>query len=179
MLGTLIHSHRQGRRKVNTQQPVVQRLLRSTLLLTWAALAPMRWAAAQEEISSFASVQDDGSLRMAGSVVQLYGIYIPPTSQSCYTFVRPVACASRAALALDFKISGQFIHCRPKATNPDGSLTASCSAENEDLGAWMLQQGWALARPDAPFEYAALEKIARSKGIGIWGIPVERVPPKP
>ena len=159
---------------MNTRQPAIH-----LLLLALAALAPVRWATAQEEFSSFASVQEDGSLRVAGNRVHLYGIYIPPTGQSCYTFVRPVACGSRAALALDFKISGDFVHCLPRATNPDGSIMASCSAGNQDLSAWMLQQGWAVARPDAPFEYAALERIAQSKGIGIWGIPVERIPRKP
>jgi endonuclease YncB( thermonuclease family) len=82
-------------------------------------------------------------------------------------------CGSRAALALDFRISGQFVHCTQRAANPDGSIVASCTAENEDLSEWMLQHGWAVARPEAPFEYGAMEKIARSRGIGIWGIPVE------
>jgi len=41
------------------------------------------------------------------------------------------------------------------------------------MSAWMLKRGWAVALPDAPFEYSAVEKIARSKGIGIWGIPVD------
>lgn len=59
----------------------------------------------------------------------------------------------------------------PIATNPDGSLTARCSSEGEDLSAWMLQRGWAVALPDAPFEYQTMEKIARAQGIGIWGIP--------
>jgi endonuclease YncB( thermonuclease family) len=39
----------------------------------------------------------------------------------------------------------------------------------------MLRQGWAVALPDAPFEYAAMEKIARTKGIGIWGIPIDTI----
>jgi len=41
------------------------------------------------------------------------------------------------------------------------------------LSEWMLQSGWAVALPDAPFEYSAMESIARSRGIGIWGIPVD------
>ena len=129
--------------------------------------------AAGQEISSFAFVQEDGTLRVAGNLIHLYGIYIPPTDRSCSTFIRPVPCGTRASLALDFKISGDFVHCVPRATNPDGSITASCSAANDDLSAWMLQKGWAVALPDAPFEYAAMERIAQSRGIGIWGTPVD------
>ena len=136
-------------------------------------MTPVHRAVADGEISSFAFVQGDGSLKIAGNLIHLYGIYIPPTDQTCYTFIRPVPCGTRASLALELKISGDFVHCTPRATHPDGSITASCSAGNEDLSAWMLQRGWAVARPDAPFEYAAMEKIAQSKGIGIWGIPVD------
>lgn len=139
------------------------------------ALTPalMRPARAQSEISSFAFVQQDGTLKVAGSLIHLYGIYVPPTDQTCYTFIRPVPCGTRASLALELKISGDFVHCNPTATHADGSVTARCVAGNTDLSAWMLQQGWAVALPDAPFEYTALEKIAQSKGIGVWGIPVD------
>jgi endonuclease YncB( thermonuclease family) len=79
-------------------------------------------------------------------------------------------------LALDFKISGDFVHCIPHYVNPDSSVIASCRSGNEDLSEWMLQRGWAVALPDAPFEYAAMERIARARGIGVWGIPVEVIP---
>jgi endonuclease YncB( thermonuclease family) len=137
------------------------------------AIATAPWAMADPEISSFAFVQEDGSLKVAGNLVHLYGIYIPPTAQACQTFIRPAPCGPRASLALGFKISGDFVHCMPRASNPDGSITASCRSGSEDLSEWMLQSGWAVALPDAPFEYSAMENIARSRGIGIWGIPVD------
>lgn len=131
-------------------------------------------AMAATEISSFAFVGEDGSLTISGQHVRLYGIYVPPTDQTCYTFIRPMPCGTRAALALDFKISGEFVHCVERVANPDGSITAACRVGNDDLSEWMLQKGWAIALPDAPFAYAALEKVARSKGIGIWGVPIDR-----
>ena len=45
----------------------------------------------------------------------------------------------------------------------------------EDLSAYLLEQGWAVALPDAPFEYQTLEKIARSRGFGVWGTPVDNI----
>ena len=48
------------------------------LFAAFACMAPVQWAAA-DEFSSFASVQTDGSLKIAGYLVRLYGIYIPPT----------------------------------------------------------------------------------------------------
>jgi endonuclease YncB( thermonuclease family) len=145
----------------------------NTLSAVLLGIALIPCANADQEISGMASVLEDSSIKLSGYVVHLYGIYIPPTDQTCYTFVRPSPCGTRTAMALDFKISGQFVHCTPHATNPDGSIVASCRVENEDLSEWMLQRGWAVAAPGAPFEYTTMERIAQSRGIGIWGIPVE------
>ncbi len=148
-------------------------LLLPLLCAAYCAWPMIECAAAEAEISSFAFVQQDGSMRISGNLIHLFGIYIPPTDQTCSTFIRPVPCGTRASLALDFKVSGEFVHCIPRTGNPDGSITASCSAGNEDLSAWMLQRGWAVALPDAPFEYRTMERIAQSKGIGVWGLPLE------
>lgn len=134
--------------------------------------------ATEPEISSFAFVNEDGTLRISGYLIHLYGIYIPPTGQTCYSFVKPLQCGTRASLALEFRISGDFVRCQPRGTNPDGSIVASCKSGDEDLSEWMLQRGWAVALPDAPFPYAAMERIAQSKGIGIWGIPIDSFPRK-
>lgn len=147
-------------------------------LLLFASLASstvLQHAYAAPDISSFAFVHEDGSLTISGYRIHLYGIYIPPTERTCYTFMRPVPCGPRASLALEFKISGDFVRCTERAQHSDGSITASCNANGEDLSEWMLQRGWAVALPDAPFQYAAMEKIARAKGIGVWGIPVDPV----
>lgn len=127
-----------------------------------------------EEISGYAFVQDDGSLRVSGRTIRLFGIHIPSTAQTCRRFERPVVCAPQAALALDFKIGTDFVHCAPQSRNDDGTITALCRAGGHDLSAYLLERGWALALPDAPFEYAALEKIASHKGVGVWGFSVEK-----
>jgi endonuclease YncB( thermonuclease family) len=132
------------------------------------------------EFSSYARVNEDGSLRVGTREVHLYGIYIPPTGQHCRTYVSPPVCGSRAALALEFRIQG-FVHCQQKSVNRDRSVNAVCtvdrthSAEGEDLAAYLIRQGWALALPEAPFEYHALEKIARQQSAGVWGFTVDGI----
>ena len=133
-----------------------------------------------ESIRSYARVRDDGSLQVGQYDVRLHGIYMPPTERICRSWISPVRCAERGVLALDFKISG-FAHCFPLARLGDGTLDATCFVgrtafdEGEDLSAYLLRKGWALALPDAPFEYHALEKIARHRGLGVWGIPADRI----
>ena len=151
-------------------------MIRRLALALLAALALGPAPAAAEEFTSYAIVREDGSMAIAGRVVQLYGIYIPDTGVTCRTFTSPAQCGSRAALALEFKTGSQFVTCREVAGLADGSVSAVCWtwSDEEDLAAYLIRQGWALARPEAPFEYAALERIAERQGIGVWGFPVDR-----
>lgn len=141
-----------------------------------AALLPARAATAAGEIVSYALVQQDASLNVAGKRIYLYGIYIPPTGQVCQRNFRPPLCGSRAAVALDSKIQG-FVSCRPVLRNRDRSIDAFCRTRlpGEDLGGWLISQGWALALPNAPFSYHALERIAQSRKRGVWGFPADSV----
>lgn len=128
------------------------------------------------DLSGYAIVRDDATLRVKGRTIHLYGIHIPPTGSSCRPLQRPPRCTSRAALALEFKKGANFVHCEPRQDHADRTLTAICRVKGEDLAAYLLERGWALALPEAPFEYHALEKIARHRGLGIWGIPLDNVP---
>jgi endonuclease YncB( thermonuclease family) len=126
------------------------------------------------EFRSYAVVQDDASLVIQNKVVRLFGIYIPDPGQFCDTQLRPRFCGNRAATALNFKIQG-FVTCEEMGTYDDGSISAICWTRRSglsgriDLGAYLIREGLALAGPDAPFEYHALERIAQTNGLGIWG----------
>ena len=141
-------------------------------------------AALAREISSSARVNEDGSLRISGKTIHLYGIHIPQIGNTCSSNKLPPFCGTRAAIALDFRISG-FVRCEIIATNSDGSLVGWCRvnashfSEGEDLSAYLLERGWAVALPDASIEYQTLEKIARSRQLGVWGTPVDNIIRRP
>lgn len=132
------------------------------------------------DVSSYAAVNDDGTLRIKGKTIRLFGIYIPDTERTCASNRFPSVCGSRASVALEFKIDG-FVKCEQLERNEDRTYTGICRVnvsafnEGDDLAAYLLQMGWAVALPDAPFEYHALEKIARARSFGVWGTPVDRV----
>lgn len=150
--------------------------LRATVLIIFS-LAWLPLPLQAKEMVSYARVMDDGSIKMKGYTIWLYGIHIPATDRTCRTFEIPVHCGPRATLALEFKISPFFVSCEEMEVNDDGSITALCTVRGEDLSAWMLKEGWAVALPDAPFAYQTLEKIARTQGRGIWGTFIDRVVP--
>ena len=151
------------------------RILISTLI-AFAAIATA--PAHAWEISSYAFVNEDGTLRIKRKTIHLYGIHIPETGNHCRTNIRPPVCGSRAALALEFKIQS-FVRCEIMEENDDGSLVGWCRAgastfdEGTDLSAYLLERGWAVAQTDAPIEYQTLEKIAYRRGVGVWGFTID------
>ena len=155
----------------------MRRLALATLLALAATIGR-----AEADIVSYAIIQDDGSLRVRGRTIRLYGIHIPQTGRVCRTSIRPVRCGSEAVLALHFRIQG-FVRCKPVTRYRDRSISAVCYVDgrgsvlepDEDLGAYLLRQGLAVARPEAPFEYVALERIARAQRRGIWSDRLWRV----
>lgn len=126
--------------------------------------------ASARELHSYAFIGDDATLTINHKQIHLYGIHIPRTHETCQTTIRPVTCTPGAALALDFKIQG-FVRCEILAKYPDRSLTGRCYYKDEDLSAYLLSQGWALALPNAPVAYQSLERIAQHHRLGIWSAP--------
>jgi endonuclease YncB( thermonuclease family) len=153
------------------------------IVLLAASFPPTRDARAADEVVGSAVVLDDASLRIRNKIVRLYGIYVPATGTSCAFFLRPVPCADRAALALETRIQG-FVHCSTVSRNFDGSVNAVCFIRRkfysmgEDLAAYLLSRGLALALPGAPFEYVSLERIAQTRQLGIWGFQVDVIVPR-
>lgn len=139
---------------------------------------------AASEITSYAIVRDDASLRMRGTVFRLAGTYIPERSRVCRGNFRPPKCGTRASNALEVRIQG-FVTCDPQARLRDGSISAFCHVSGRstldppvDLGAFLIERGLAVAGPGAPFEYRVLERIARANQRGVWGFQVDGIRPR-
>jgi len=150
-------------------------------LIGGCLLAASLWAGpvfGSAPLVSYAKVRPDASLLVGSRVVRLYGIHVPPMGRTCRGNLRPVRCGSHAMLALDFKIRG-FVRCWQVYRNRDRSMTALCRNRGVDLGAYLIERGWAVARPDAPFEYQVLERIARERSMGVWGLTGVAIAPSP
>ncbi len=140
------------------------------LALLLLLVAPAR----AREFSGLAYVNDDATLSIRNRRVRLWGIHIPRSTEDCQTSQRPAECGSHAVLALKQRVEG-FVHCEEQAR--DGEVTeATCRVAASkferglDLAAYLVEQGWAVTRDEAPLEYHVLERIARDTGRGVWGM---------
>jgi endonuclease YncB( thermonuclease family) len=147
-----------------------KQILAALLLIVLAAPAT-----AQADFSSYARVLDDGRLSVNGRLVRIDGIMIPPTDRVCGSVNMPATCGPRAVLQLSGKIGAEFVHCRDLGLDDAGATLGRCSVQGDDLGGWMVLNGWAMADPSGPVEYRQWERLAESRGLGIWGRPVDNI----
>ncbi len=61
------------------------------------------------------------------------------------------------------------VSCEGKDTDRYGRLVARCTAGGENIGEWMVRQGWALAYRRYSRDYAGQEEAAPAEDAGIWG----------
>lgn len=129
------------------------------------------------DVHGYAVIGRDGTVRVDGQTFRLAGVLMPDSGFFCDRVTIPARCAPRAVLALEAFLR-HFVSCRPHGRSSDGAIESTCwqtlrPGTTIDLSAWLIEQGWALAAPGAPPLYAALERLARQRRAGLWGIPVD------
>jgi len=115
-----------------------------------------------------ASVIDGDTIEIHGQRIRLFGIDAPESRQTCETDGQTYRCGQQAALVLADHVGQQTVACEPRDTDRYGRIVAVCRAGAEDLNAWLVSQGWALAYRHYSMAYAGQEDAARAAQLGIW-----------
>lgn len=149
----------------------MHRLTTALLLLALPVLSVP--ASAAESITGHATVVDGDTIELQGKRVQLFGIDAPETAQSCeQTTGRSYRCGQAATAALRGLIGTDKVVCEPREIEPKSlakaRLTAVCRVGVEDLSAWMVSHGHALANRGLGPAYAQQERHAWATRRGIW-----------
>lgn len=126
-------------------------------------------ATASERVVGVASVIDGDTLEVHGQRIRLLGIDAPESRQTCMRGDKPWRCGKDAAFALADKIGHKPVACEAKG-KPDryGRAIAVCQLDGEDLNAWMVREGWAMAYRQYSRAYVEDEAAARESRRGIW-----------
>ena len=126
-------------------------------------------AFAAEPIVGRASVTDGDTVVIHGTRIRLFGIDAPESAQVCEDVAgKEYRCGQVAALALSDRIGEAPISCEPRDTDRYGRTVAVCRKGAEDLNAWMVAQGHAVAFRRYSSDYAGQEAQARAAKRGIW-----------
>lgn len=138
----------------------------AALTLSAAILAP---AHAAETITGYATAYDGDRIDIRGKRVHLAGIDAPEPPQTCADASEKLyPCGRKAETALQEKIAGQRITCTAPATDESFPAYAVCRLGEEDLGAWLVAQGLAVADRNRVSTYVAQEDAAREGKRGLW-----------
>ena len=140
-------------------------------LFTIPALLPLVFSASiHAQLAGPATITDGDSLTVAGQRIRLFGIDAPESKQTCLAGrgERWPCCQRRSATqALARRIAGWPVACTERDRGRYGRIVAVCRVGGEDLNAWMVSQGLALAYRRYSTAYVGRERSAKAARRGL------------
>lgn len=109
------------------------------------------------------------TLMMNNHYIRLYGIDAPETNQNCANKNgRSYQCGRVAATWLRDWIMDNKLECRIMQRDAKGNMVGVCSLGQYDLGAAMVNAGWALAYTKYTSIYLPYQEQAMKSRVGLW-----------
>ncbi len=117
-----------------------------------------------------ASVIDGDTLEIHDQRIRLWGVDAPEGRQSCDgADGAPYACGRLSANRLDQHLQDKTVTCFEEDTDRYGRMVARCEIDGEDVGSWLVRQGYAVRYARyAGAAYIAEEAAAKRDRIGVW-----------
>jgi endonuclease YncB( thermonuclease family) len=120
-------------------------------------------------ISGVPRIVDGDTLEVAAVKIRLEGIDAPESDQVCLDHGSSKwKCGITARDRLTEYIGNRSVDCTPTGSDKYGRTLAVCSVAHEDLNAWMVRQGWALAFTKYSKVYVMEQEQARDAQRGLW-----------
>ena len=120
------------------------------------------------DISGQARVIDGDTIEIDGQRIRLHGIDAPETRQLCYIDGKQWQCGKDAGNILSDWINHRPVTCQERDRDRYGRIVAVCYVGDEDLNAWMVLQGLAVAYRRYSLDYVEQETDAQLARRGVW-----------
>lgn len=111
---------------------------------------------------------DGDTFDLDGVRIRLFGVDAPESAETCDYKGATILCGQSALFALADRLKDSPVTCQNHGTDRYGRVVAKCFESGEDIGAWMVRQGWARAFTRYSQEYNVEEQAARKARRGIW-----------
>jgi len=120
-------------------------------------------------ISGTASVIDGDTIEIHGNRIRLHAVDAIESRQRCLLpSGKAWNCGRASAIALADRIGRSPVSCDVRDVDRYGRLVAVCRKDGEDLNAWLVANGWAVAYRHYGRDYVSQENAARNARLGIW-----------
>lgn len=119
------------------------------------------------------ATSDAGTFRVPGLTIRISGVTPPSRAEMCGAADSSSwPCGSSALFAFRRFLHGHAVECYFPQSEGVTEVTAPCRVGRQDVGLWLLQNGWARAGDLATDDYRAAGKAAACSGIGLFrGVP--------
>lgn len=121
--------------------------------------------------SGAVAVIDGDTLDLDGRRIRLHGVDAFERDQMCGSGASAWPCGQIAAQTLERRLDGRSVTCEPLDTDRYGRTVARCRTGGEDVAAFLVDRGLAVAYRRYSDDYVAAEGHARAAGIGVWRDP--------
>lgn len=111
---------------------------------------------------------DAGNLSFDGNALRLDGIEPTPADRMCENGDGGQwPCGMVARTAFRNYLRGRALRCDVTNDSWQDAAIATCRLRDDDIAAWLAENGWAAAEADSP--YAALTEDAQAEARGVFG----------
>ena len=148
---------------------MIGRIVAGMLGVAVWAMSAAGQTAGPRDLMGQVSVIDGDTLELHGRRIRLHGIDAPESGQACQRASGGAwRCGQEAALALAREIGHAPVRCEGRSLDRYGRFIAVCFKGRQDLGRWMVAQGFAVAYRRYALDYVVEEDRAHRNHQGLW-----------
>ncbi|WP_348524623.1 thermonuclease family protein [Mesorhizobium huakuii] len=123
-----------------------------------------------------------GLIEAKGYSVAISGIDVVPQDETCTTDGKSWPCGIRARTAFRAFLRGRAVVCTVPPEGGRDRIAAQCRIGKQDVGQWLVENGWARAAKGGPYVEAGEKAQSAKKGIfgsapNLAGMPAEPAAP--
>jgi endonuclease YncB( thermonuclease family) len=104
-----------------------------------------------------------------GQTISIDGVESIAPEATCSHEGTDWGCGVRARAAFRAWLRGRAVVCQLPEGQDEAAMRGKCRLAKEDVGEWLVENGWAIAAADGP--YAQAGEKAKAEGRGVFGPP--------